>query len=123
MASAINSIETENLIIDGISIKDKMNFKKIHLTASPSKLPYYLAQGSAVVLNDEIHILGCDLEGNYTNHYKWNGSSWTSVSTLLTRHCGGSVVLLNGDIHALGSNNINYNEHYIIDGLYYKEVV
>lgn len=44
-----------------------------------SKLPYNFFNGGAVVYNGEVHILG----GNNTkNHYKYNGSSWESVSTL-----------------------------------------
>lgn len=67
-----------------------------------STLPYYFAYGSAVVLNDKIHILG---GGDGKKHYKWDGSSWTSVSTLPYYFYNGSAVVLNNEIHILGGTN------------------
>ena len=43
-------------------------------------LPYEFYRGSAVVYNNEIHILGSSYSGNETNHYKYNGSSWIANS-------------------------------------------
>ena len=45
------------------------------------QLPYNFYNGSAVVYNNEIHILGSNNSGNYTKHYKYNGSSWTTNIT------------------------------------------
>ena len=78
-------------------------------------LPYNFYLGSAVVYNNEIHILGSDISGNYTNHYKYNGSSWTSVSTLPYRFYGGSAVVYNNEIHILGSSS-DYTKHYKYNG-------
>ena len=35
-----------------------------------STLPYSFYQGSAVVYNNEVHILGSGYSSNYTKHYK-----------------------------------------------------
>ena len=66
-------------------------------------LPYNFYYGSAVVYNGEIHILGSYSLNCYTKHYKWNGSSWTSVSTLPYDFYYGSAIVYNGEIHILGS--------------------
>ena len=55
------------------------NFSK-YIDENVSTVPYNFYLGSAVVYNNEIQILGGD--GEVVGHYKWNGSSWTSVSTL-----------------------------------------
>ena len=71
---------------------------------SVSTLPYSFYNGSAVVLNNEIHILGSSSSSSYYKaHYKWDGSSWTSVSTLPYNFYNGSAVVYNGKIHILGS--------------------
>lgn len=54
--------------------------------------------GAAVVYNGEINILS-----RYTNHYKWNGSTWTKVSTLpFNIEYARGVVVYNNEIHILG---------------------
>ena len=66
-------------------------------------LPYDFYYGSAVVLDDEIHIFGggqAHLESNYY-HYKWDGTSWTEVSTLPCEFYGGSAVTLGDKIYIL----------------------
>ena len=79
-------------------------------------LPYSFYQGSAVIYNGEIHILGGgDNSGNYTKHYKWNGSTWTSVSTLPYNFYQGSAVIYNGEIHILGGGG-GSTKHYKWNG-------
>ena len=78
-----------------------------------STLPYDFYDGSAVVLNNEIHILGGSDSGNYTKHYKYNGTYWSRVSTLPYNFYNGSAVVYNGEIHILGSSSKDTN-HYII---------
>lgn len=89
------------------------------LRLEQSELPYGFYQGSAVVLNDEIHILGGTDNGN--KHYKYNGTSWESVSTLPYDFYQGSAVVLNDEIHILGSNSDNLN-HYKYDGTLWKSI-
>ena len=82
------------------------------INKSVSTLPYAFQDGSAVVLNNEIHILGGQSFGGY--HYKFNGSSWTSVSALPYDFYRGSAVVLNGEIHILGGSydSSSYTSHY-----------
>ena len=82
---------------------------------SVSTLPFNFASGSAVVLNGEIHILGSGYSGDYTKHYKWDGSSWVSVSTLPYRFYEGSAVVFNNEIHLLGGNH-DKTAHYKREG-------
>ena len=87
--------------------------------SSVSTLPYKFAFGSIVVLNNEIHIMG---SGNYSNgsypyskyHYKYNTSTntWTSVSTLPYEFYYGSAIVLNNEIHILGSGSSGSKYHY-----------
>ena len=89
------------------------------INESVSTLPYNFLNGSAVVLNGEIHILGTyGISAYYNAHYKWDGSSWTSVSTLPYNFFSGSAVVLNGEIHILGGsyNSSTYRKHYKFDG-------
>ena len=45
------------------------------------KAPYYFVDGEMLVYHDEIHILGGNSNTKNT-HYKYDGSSWTLISTL-----------------------------------------
>ena len=78
-------------------------------------LPYAFYRASAVVYNNEIHILGSYDSANRTAHYKWNGSEWVSVSTLPYEFFNGSGIVYNGEIHILGGEYGNTN-HYKWDG-------
>ena len=81
---------------------------------SESTLPYYFYNGSAAVLNNEIHILGGSGDGE-TKHYKYNGTSWKSVSTLPYEFYQGSAVVYNNDIHILGgSSGGNGTKHSLV---------
>ena len=86
-----------------------------------STLPFNFKFGCAVVLNGELHILGSNFSGNFTKHYKWDGSSWKSVSTLPYNFYRGSAVVLNGEIHILGSENYR-TKHYKWSGTSWTEV-
>ena len=77
-----------------------MEFNKFNVSLG---LPYDFYYGSAVVFDNEIHILGGS--GGTTNHYKWNGSSWTSVSTLPYNFCHSSAVVLDKNIYIMGSSD------------------
>ena len=89
------------------------------------KLPYNFYDGSAVVFNNEIHILGGVNSGSShnTSHYKWNGSAWIEVSTLPYNFYYGSAVVYNNEIHILGSAySGNYSKHYKWNGSAWTEV-
>ena len=79
--------------------------------SSISTLPYQFC-GSAVVLNNEIHILGSTSYS--TKHYKYNTSTntWSSVSILPYDFYYGSDILLDNEIHILGGYDGNTTAHY-----------
>lgn len=118
-------------LVSGAEIKingEVLDVSNLEMTADVSRvfknlyditpLPYDFSCSSAVVYEDEIHILGSNLSGNGAKHYKWNGTSWTLASTLPHGFSGGLVVALSDGIHILGNNGIygNSKNHYRWDG-------
>ena len=93
---------------------------------SVSTLPYKFIAGSAVVYNNEIHILGSAYDNAQTKHYKWDGTSWTEVSTLPYAFYQASAVVYNNEIHILGSaanrDTTNYTKHYKWNGTSWTSV-
>ena len=89
-----------------------------------STLPLYgFTHGSIVVYGGCIHIVGSEIGGSYRMHYKWDGTSWTQVSTLPYDFCNGSAVVCNNEIHILGGSNSSYRtNHYKWDGSSWTEV-
>ena len=76
-------VETTEDIYEKIK-KCRINIVKIEDVAkwvSVSTLPYSFSQGSAIVLNNEIHILGSYGSSYNKYHYKYNISTntWSSV--------------------------------------------
>ena len=70
MADAILNSSSGNVTIDGVKVKDDLAFKSILEDLKSMNLPYNFYNGSAVVLNGEIHILGGgDSSDSYTKHY------------------------------------------------------
>ena len=131
MANAINNIKSGTQInIDG----EKYSGEELNLESfidegvikvlgrledkNVSTLPYSFSYGSAVVYNNEIHIMG-----GSTNHYKYNGYKWINVSTLPYEFYGGFAVVYNNEIHILGSGNSSYYKyHYKYDGSTWTKV-
>ena len=71
---------------------------------SVSTLPVNVYEGAgAVVLNGEIHILG-SYESDI--HYKWDGTSWTSVGKLPGTVINSSSIVFNNEIHLFGTLNM-----------------
>ena len=120
MADNIRNIKVGiNVTLDGKPLDYDFKLKSEGYTwikDALSKIPYQFYNSSAVVYNNEIHILGTT--SNYANnHYKWDGTSWVSVSTLPCNFNHGGAVVYNNEIHILGSGNSNYaNIHYKWDG-------
>ena len=114
-----------NVTIDGVPFEgDVLNLVSEIIVASNSisTLPYNFYNGSAVVLNNEIHILGGN--GKRTAHYKWNGKSWVQVSTLPYNFEHGGCVVYNNEIHILGTtfDSSYYKAHYKWNGTSWEEV-
>ena len=114
--------------IDGVQHSENLAFESVlGVTALPyMSAPNKMIYGSAVVLNNEIHVLG-SYEGAYssgTNHYKFNGTSWVQVSTLPYGFGHGSAVVLNGEIHILGGyyDSNTLTKHYKFNGTSWTEV-
>ena len=80
-------------------------------------LPYDFKNGSAVVYNNEIHILGGEITSTRKYHYKFDGAKWTKLSTLPYDFYSGTAVVYNNEIHILGSSSeSHYKDHYKFDG-------
>lgn len=87
------------------------------------KLPYATNRGCAVVYNNEIHVLGGSSGSDRKYHYKWNGSSWVSVSTLPYYFSEGCAVIYNNEIHILGSSYTSaQTSHYKWNGTSWTSV-
>lgn len=88
---------------------------------SKSTLPYDAYASKAVVLNGEIHLIG-GAQAHAGKHYKWNGTSWESVSTVINNNAqvSHSVVVYNNEIHMLGG--INSTAHYKWNGTSWQSV-
>ena len=86
-----------------------------------------ISYNAAVVYKNEIHMLGGIYRGNDTSyskhHYKYNGTSWSNVSTLPYSFHNGCAVVYNDEIHILGSQNGSYTKyHYKYDGTSWSKV-
>ena len=100
-------------------IESSINTSEDYSWTPVSILPYSLFEGSAVVYNNEIHVLGGSRKK--TAHYKLNGIEWTSVSTLPYDFYSGSAVVYNNEIHILGGNG-GGSKHYKWDGTSWTSV-
>ena len=128
MSNNISKIETaKDIVVDGkpigkefelINVGERWMNMKIQ-----NSLPYNFYNGSAVVFNNEIHILGSADSSSYTKHYKFNGTTWTQVSTIPYNFSIGSAVVFNNEIHILGSSHSgSYSNHYKFNGRSWTQV-
>ena len=113
--------EGTSVIIDGaLSDAERIDLDSIIpmpyiLTAS------YTNEIKSVVYNNEIHVMGGD-GGHLTDHYKWNGSSWVSVSTLPIQLRSNSICVYENKIHIIGGIGTEYTQkHYAWDGSSWNE--
>ena len=96
-------------ILGGYNAKNKHNVFNGTSWASDKNLPGDYASGdvygdAAVVYDNAIHILGGKYSSTSTYDYKFDGSSWTKVSTLPYGFNNGSAVVYNNEIHILGGD-------------------
>lgn len=80
-------------------------------------LPFNFLNGAALTTNNnEIQLMGGP--GSAYSHYKWNGTSWVSVSTLPYEFYSAKAVVYEGKIHILGTGHVGdyQNAHYVWDG-------
>jgi hypothetical protein len=82
-------------------------------------LPYNFYYGSAVVKDNKIYIIGSSDSNYYKSHYKYDGTSWTSVSILSYDFYKGSAVVYNKAINLLGGS-ASTTKHYALRNIYIK---
>ena len=118
-----------SVIIDGVPFEgDVLNLvsEDVIQNISVSTLPFNFYHSSAVVLNNEIHLLSSGYYNsvNYPDakkHYKWNGTTWTEVSTIPYMFMKASAVVYKNEIHLLGGpESLTY--HYKWNGTSWEEV-
>ena len=66
-----------------------------------------MGRGCLIIHNGEIHILG---SSSYNTHYKYDGTSWTNVSTIPYYFYQGAAVSYNNSIIIIGGNDIGGSE-------------
>ena len=109
-----------SVIIDGV-LSDA---ERIDLDAT-IPMPYILSstnsnEPKSVVYNNEIHVMGGN--GHLTDHYKWNRSTWVSVSTLPIELRSNSICVYENKIHIMGGIGSGYAyKHYSWDGSTWSE--
>lgn len=158
LESEIRGIATFH--IDGEKVLKSTNFETDRFIVFNSALPFEFLGGSVGVVSGELHIVSNRAD---RNHYKWNGESWSEVSTgtfavwgrgnaitigdEIYFNCGDHIakwssstggyvswsyssidsfphhfahmVLCNGEIHILGSGDIDAetsHDHYKLTG-------
>lgn len=84
---------------------------------------YWVSEACLVPYNGELHLLGGSSEETGTNHYKWNGSKWSSISTLPYHLYSGRAVVYNNELHIFGSYKYEYEtKHYKWNGSTWSSV-
>lgn len=78
-----------------------------------ANIPYSFANGSAVVYQNKIHLLGGS--SSQTSHYSWDGTTWVQESTMPFSYYNGSAIVADGKIHCFGGNNAG-SRYYTWDG-------
>lgn len=84
-----------------------------YLSITDMTLPYDFVGLTAVVYNNEIHVIGGNnaATGNISYHLKWDGTQWVAVSTLPVAFVDGRAIVFDNEIHLF--NGIT---HYAFDG-------
>ena len=100
--------------VGGKLVEGTLSLNPVEVDVSLGKTPYSIFLTSAVVLNNEIHILGG--YNNRTSHYKWEGSKWVRATDLIRNFSDGGAVVLNNEIHALGGDGSQSKNHYVLRG-------
>ena len=78
-------------------------------------VPSEYGGGQIIVYNNEVHFF--QATSTSPKHYKWNGSTWSQVSSLPYPVGMNRAVVYNNEIHLIGSTVNNYkNYHYKWNG-------
>lgn len=81
-----------------------------YLSITDMTMPYDFIGLTAVLYNNEIHVIGGNnaSSDNVTYHIKWNGTQWVDVSTVPIAYVDGRAVVCDGEIH-LFSGTLHYS--------------
>lgn len=92
--------------VDGVAVEETLALESIGAEFDIGALPYNFYQGAAVVCDDCIHLLSSNAgSANYNAHYKFDGTEWTSVSTLPYDAYGLGALVDSGEICIFGGGD------------------
>ena len=108
----------------GLHVEKAINISP-SMDINVSTLPYDFYNGSAVVFDGKIHIMGGKEYQCEKKHYEYDGSSWIETSAIPYDFYYGSAVVWNNELHIMGSNNSTCRaKHYSVKGdAHYVEVM
>ena len=86
----------------GLHVEKAINISP-SMDINVSTLPYDFYNGSAVVFDGKIHIMGGKEYKCEKKHYEYDGSSWTELEEMSYDFYYGSAVVWNNEIHILGA--------------------
>lgn len=76
-----------------------------------SILPSSFEYSSAVVFNNEIHVLGGGSSSSGSKkHYKWDGTQWSEVSTLPINLGNGGAIVFNNELYIIGNGSGGFHK-------------
>ena len=89
-----------------------------YLSITDMVLPYDFIGLTAVMYNNQIHVIGGNnaSSSNATYHIKWNGTEWVSASTVPIAFVDGRAVVFNDEIHLFSGAY-----HYAFNGTSWSE--
>lgn len=114
MSMAIENISAgSSVTIDGEAVEEELALVSELGFITSVPLPSSSYNGCAVVHEGAIHVLGGGASSaNQKTHHKFDGVSWTEVSTLPYAFTAGCAVVYDGYIHILGASNDSYDQYF-----------
>ena len=86
-------------------------------------VPYLSSNGSAVVYNDEIYIMGSNRYENTLNYCRFINSKWCDVKQLPYSFSYGSAVVYKDEIHLLGGYNSSRKHRvYVVPSVVLRDI-
>lgn len=89
-----------------------------YLSITDMVLPYDFIGLTAVIYNNQIHVIGGNnaSSGNVTYHIKWNGTEWVTASTVPIAFVDGRAAVLGDELHLISGDY-----HYLFNGTSWSE--
>lgn len=80
---------------------------------SNTTIPFNFVNGSALVFEDKIHLIGSTVDSDAKKHYTWDSKSgWVRLKDLPFKFGKGSAVVYRGEIHLIGGTGIGSSSGY-----------